>query len=229
MLPAHAQQGGAYFADYFRIYSRPRLSSFSVEYGAGSAYYTGDLVRPFNVSAQNYLLNLSFNAGMRYQITDFVSVRGSLNYFRLQATSDRDNDPDFAGRSFKSNNLEASVEVVHDILPKSYTENFVSRFNGYIFAGVGGMRYAPRSTETGQLLPKDPRWSYSNSTVVFPVGFGINFHLFEDSWLGLEAGYRFTRTDFLDNIGYPPFGGPFDGYYIYGFRASIQLYKGYAL
>lgn len=233
LAPAMAiAQGGGMFSTYTHLYRRPRLSPFSVEFGAGSAYYAGDLVKPFNISAQNNLLNLSFALGIRYQVTDFISLRGTLTYFRLKATSDR-TGTDWEGKSFQSNNLEGALELVHDILPKRWTEEYRTPVNAYVFGGVGLLRFQPRSTETGEKFTKtffDKPATYNHTTLCFPVGFGINYHFFEDSWIGFEAGYRFTNTDWLDNASFPGYSNlTNDGYYIYGFRASLQLYKGYAV
>jgi len=215
------------YANYGRLYNRPRLSNLSVEFGAGSAYYTGDLVKAASVGQQNNLLNLSFAVGARYQITEFISTRATLTYFRLQAEADRES---WAGKSFKSNNVEVALEVIHEILPKSFTEEFRSPVNGYVFAGVGGLRFNPRFTETGKTQPPYANESYSKVAVCYPVGFGVNVHFFEDSWVGFEAGYRFTGTDFLDNASYTNYASPKnDGYYIFGFRASLQLYRGFAM
>ena len=238
LLAPLASQAQGFFSTYGKIYQRPRQSPLSVEFGAGSAYYAGDMVKAFSVSSQNNLLNLSFALGIRYQITDFISVRGTFTYFRLKATNDRLDssgrpvwrNPDGSPKGFQSNNIEGAIELVHDILPKTWTETYRSPVNGYLFGGIGFLSFNPRSTQDGQTLQPQNKTAYSRSALVIPVGFGINYHFFEDSWIGIEAGYRFTNTDYLDDSHVDVFANPVnDGYYIYGIRASLQLYKGFAV
>jgi hypothetical protein len=167
-----------YSENYLHTYRRPFLSNFSVEFGGGGAYYTGDLVNAYSVSRQNHLLNFSFSMGVKCQVTEILSLRTNITYFRLQAEAER---MVWFGHSFKSNNLEGDLELVHDILPKPWTEGYLSRINGYVFLGIGAFHFNPRNIQTGKELDPDKGLNYSKIAISYPVGLGINYHFFENT------------------------------------------------
>ncbi len=83
----------------------------------------------------------------------------------------------------------------------------------YLFAGFGGFYHDPKAfyanqwvklkplrTE-GQGLPNGPE-EYSNFVACIPVGFGLRKGLGSTGqwFLGLEFSYRFTFTDYLDDV-----------------------------
>jgi hypothetical protein len=209
---------------YSKLYKRPWLTPVTIEYQMGGAYYTGDLTGSLSIGAQNYLLNPAFSLAVSYRLTDYISIRAQGSYFRLRATA---NQPAWDSAAFRSNNLEGTVMIVHDLYSKRTTEAFETRLNPYLGVGIGMLRFEPRDPVTKERLrPLREKYgypTYGNTTLVIPICFGVQYTLFEDTWVGLEATYHFTTTDYLDNAA--PFSGSAkDGYYLFGVRAGVQLY-----
>jgi hypothetical protein len=117
---------------------------------------------------------------------------------------------------------------VHDFISKRATEAFERRLNPYIGVGLGLVRFEPRDPATGESLRNGREAlglkTYGNKALVIPICFGVQYTLFEDTWVGVEATYHFTTTDYLDNSA-PQIGSAKDGYYLFGVRAGIQLYQ----
>jgi hypothetical protein len=236
ILPYGATQAqSGFFVDYRRLYSRPRLSPFSLEFTGGISYYVGDIAAPGAISARGGLGNFAFGTSLAYRFTEYVSLRAGLTQFRLKGKADR---PAWTGREFKSNNQELQLVIVHDLIPKENFETYQTKFNFYAFGGVALLRYIPRSIVTGEKL--EPLGnnkfrenngtftplSYGSFALALPVGIGFQYHFYEDMWIAIEAGYRYTTTDFLDDASYQRyFNLKNDGYYMLGFRMGIQLYS----
>jgi len=83
--------------------------------------------------------------------------------------------------------------------------------DGYMFTGVGAFYHQPKalyanqwvklkplSTE-GQGLPGGPK-PYSNVVMCIPVGFGFRKSIDQQWSIGIEFAYRFTFTDYLDDV-----------------------------
>ena len=123
-------------------------------------------------------------------------------------------------------------------------------FGFYVFGGIGGVYFDPSGydrfiDENGRLIGSGVKYklrplqtegkSYNNIAICFPAGFGIKKAFNSQGGIKLEAGYRFTNTDYLDDVS--------DVYYDWenngGSEAQITMsgtrtgqlwtYEGYAL
>ena len=208
---------------YWKPYATPRFSNLSVEPMLGGSYYLGDISTMFAIGAQWYTLSPSFSLSASYRFTDFVSVRANLSQFRLGVIA----SGAWSGRDFVSGNQEFSVQAIHDFVPRRELEHLHKRWGGYFFLGAGAVRYAPTNTlplASLDSLGRNPIRG-GQVTLCLPVGAAVTYQLLEEINIGFELGYRFTFSDFMDDAsvgGSFPFGT--DGYYIYGFRASMMLY-----
>lgn len=114
--------------------------------------------------------------------------------------------------SFESDITELSFIVEFNFLP------FVKgrdpyRFTPNVFLGVGGFYFNPTTTldgETfelnemrteGQGIGNNDDGAYSLFQVAIPMGLGLKYDLAPRWNLGLQAGYRYTFTDYLDDVG----------------------------
>ena len=88
-------------------------------------------------------------------------------------------------------------------------------FGFYVFGGIGGVYFDPygydrfidengRSKGSGvkyKLRPLQTEGkSYDNIAICVPAGFGIKKAFNSQGGIKLEAGYRFTNTDYLDDV-----------------------------
>ena len=88
-------------------------------------------------------------------------------------------------------------------------------FGFYVFGGIGGVYYDPSGydrfiDENGRLVGSGVKYklrplqtegkSYNNIAICVPAGFGIKKAFNSQGGIKLEAGYRFTNTDYLDDV-----------------------------
>ncbi len=82
----------------------------------------------------------------------------------------------------------------------------------YIFAGVSAIYFNPQAYTRGKWHSLHPLHTegqglpgfakhYSRFNVAFPVGIGVKFKISPYRSLGFEAGWRFTLTDYIDDVG----------------------------
>lgn len=83
----------------------------------------------------------------------------------------------------------------------------------YIFAGVGATYYNPSADgrklkplgTSGQNLPGSALSPYSLWTACFPLGFGARHSLNGSTGVKIELGYRFTLSDWIDDVAAVPY------------------------
>ena len=90
-----------------------------------------------------------------------------------------------------------------------------SGFGFYVFGGIGGVYFDPSGynrfiDENGKLAGDGVKYklrplqtegsSYSKVAICIPTGFGIKKAFNSLGGIKLEAGYRFTNTDYLDDV-----------------------------
>ncbi len=177
----------------------------------GGSNYLGDLSEN---SSRVILSETGFSGGLfgRYNLNDFVAVRLGLQYASVRGFDANASDPAIRQRnlSFRSSIYEISLTGEFNLL--GYQPYALSRtFSPYLFAGVAGFRFNPRTefagatvalqplgTE-GQGLPGRPA-PYQLVQFAVPFGIGLKYAL-NDSWnIGLEIGARKTFTDYLDDV-----------------------------
>ena len=78
------------------------------------------------------------------------------------------------------------------------------KFVPYLFAGVGYLNFEPQSGDTGYdgPLPNNLKAAvYDKGVLVFPVGIGFEFYIAEGFVVNAKASYRFSTSDYLDDLG----------------------------
>lgn len=177
--------------------------------GIGVAGYQGELAAE---SADGYAQLMRHAAGFfgRYYINDQISLRAGVQFFRLSGDDAISNRA--RNLSFRSDNTEIGINIEINI-PGFQPYALLKPFSPYLFAGIANVNFNPKAfynddwialqplgTEgqhTGIFPDKEP---YKTSTLAIPVGAGLKYAL-NDKWnLGIQAGLRFTRTDYLDDV-----------------------------
>ena len=113
--------------------------------------------------------------------------------------------------SFVSNIFELSAILEIHFLKLNGRSNFI--FSPYMFGGIGGFYFNPRTKYQGSwvyLQPlgtegqglseypeKDP---YSLTNLALPIGGGITYEVNDRISVGLELGWRITFTDYIDDL-----------------------------
>lgn len=169
----------------------------------GSAHYKGDLADPETLQKTRFNLQL----GLEYPFLRRFSVRGELTYFRLSYDDAISNDQERKDRnlSFFSNNLELSTVGIVNLIPNGARFYQRSILNLYAFGGVGLLYFNPKTIrDNGEKVALQPIQtegvSYSRFQPTLIGGAGVKYMVNPFINLCLEAGYRITFTDYLDDV-----------------------------
>lgn len=183
------------------------------EYGlsVGSSQYFGDL----NPNPRFNTPNIAFGAFFRKQFGGYVALRVSANYAFLAYSDKYNTDNEFLYRrnlSFNTNIFEATVQGDFNFF-KFVPGSWDYRFTPYITFGIGAFNYNPYTYYQGQKVYLRPlgtegqgsaaypnRKEYSTMAACFPFGVGIKYSLNRRMNIGAEVVYRFTTTDYIDDV-----------------------------
>ncbi len=172
--------------------------SLKITAGIGGASYQGELgnvgqaIRPM------------FGGGILYKIAPHLSFKGEMNFFRL-AGSDANGGNRARNLSFESRNLEAYAGVMYELFDVDmYSRGQGLIVNPYAFAGLGFVTVNPTAELNGRDYNlrrfRTEDVAYPGASLMAPVGAGVRFELTQRVGLALEAGYRFTFSDYLDDV-----------------------------
>lgn len=197
--------------------------------GAGGSSFLGELGgqdspgKPFVYDLEPTQARYSLSLGARYFVREYHALRGALSYARLRGADATTSYPNrrYRNLNFKSPIVELSGSYEFYILQPKYlhfaggrtTKVFRgNRFGLYTSVGAGLFFFNPKgqyqgewyslkplSTE-GQGLPGGPS-PYKRVSVAFPLGGGITYLLNHNYKIGLDFGYRWTLTDYIDDAG----------------------------
>lgn len=171
--------------------------------GTGVTSYYGDLNAP-----NDYLDGtLNLTGSLIYMINSQVGIEAELFWYRIKgddATNGYDGGTNFRNLSFVSNNQEISVNGSYYILPNGTRYYQRQPINPYVFAGIGITYFKPKADLDGVTYSlrqyQTEGVAYGPFTVVIPMGVGARVMLGPYFNFVLEAGYRKTFTDYLDDV-----------------------------
>ncbi len=200
-----------------------------IGFGIGAAHYFGDL----NTRAKINRPKSAVTAFFRKNLNNYVAMRVAASFAQL-GYSDIYNTHNTVmtqrNLSFNTSVWELAVQGDFNFfkfLPgepgMSYTPYLtfgIGAFNYDPYAYLNGEKYILRPLGTeGQGSPTYPdRLQYSSMAFSFPIGAGFKYAINERMNVGFEILYRFTNTDYLDDVSktyvdpsvFPPLpdGGP---------------------
>jgi len=176
----------------------------------GGAHYFGDL----NPRARFNRPKPDIGLFVRKQINNYVAVRISGHYASL-GYSDIYNSSEFERRrnlSFNSNIFELAVQGDFNFF-KFIPADPYHRFTPYLTLGVGVFSYNPYAYYRGKKVflrdlgtegqgnPAYPdRKPYGSMALCLPFGMGAKYAINPRMNVGVEVAYRFTNTDYLDDV-----------------------------
>lgn len=175
--------------------------------GIGFSTYYGDLCEGMECMK----LRPQFGIGALYRLPYFyerINIKTELNYFRLFAKDYHE----VRNLSFRSNNIELYTSAMISLFP--YEKHFRRRstFDPYLFLGVGLVYYAPQAELNGTWYNLRPLQTegkkYTPVSPMIPYGVGVRMNLSVNWNVLAEAGYRWTFTDYLDDVSGPGYQDP---------------------
>lgn len=175
---------------------------------AGAAHYFGDLNNHYRINRPKF----DFGVFFRKQFSNYVSARLSGHFAQL-GYSDRYNTNEFEHRrnlSFNTNIFEIALHGDFNFfrfIPTDYNYAFtpyasigIGIFNYDPYAMLDGEKYYLRPLHTeGQTFYQN-RKTYGTMALCFPISFGLKYAVTDKMNVSFEVGYRFTSTDYLDDV-----------------------------
>ena len=181
--------------------------------GIGTTNVFGDMgggsgeagtIRDFDIEGTG----VNIFVGMRYKLGELLYVKTNFIY-SFSVTSD--NFTDNEARSNRGAHsyvsfIEPSVQLEYSLVKERYSRRYsysnirgfkLAHINTYLFIGVGGLLYFPSiESDNNTDIGEDPGIFAAS----FPMGFGFKYSINRQYSIGMELGYRFTTTDYLDGL-----------------------------
>lgn len=175
---------------------------------AGAASYFGDL----NTNGDITHSKLALGGFFRKQFGDYVAVRLGGQYARVGYSDiySKNAYQHTRNLSFNSDIWELTLQGDFNFFRFNPVDPD-ERFTPYLTFGVGAFHYDPYAYLNGQKYYLRPlhtegegvvsgKKEYSTMAICLPIGFGFKYALNEDVNIGFEVLYRFTTTDYLDDV-----------------------------
>ena len=178
--------------------------------GIGAAHYFGDLNTRARLNRPKPAAGIFF----RKNFGNYVAMRVSGNFAQLGYSDVYNTHNEYMRRrnlSFNTNIWELGLQGdfnFYRFMPGEpefrftpYVTFGVSILNYDPYAYLNGQKYflRPLGTE-GQAIDSLHRKPYSSMAVGFPFGVGFKYSINDRINLGFEVVYRFTNTDYIDDV-----------------------------
>ncbi|WP_192348497.1 DUF6089 family protein [Algoriphagus sp. Y33] len=178
--------------------------SFSAS--AGATQYFGEL---YSFWKYNEGVQPDWNANIAAHYTFGTHLRARLDFSYIKMSGqDPPSDPRAhrvaRNLHFRAKNWEATAMAEYYWFPVKVPNIHRNLWNPYIFAGIGMSTNNPETQLDGKWVDLRPLQlennPYERNIVVFPMGLGLKYKLNVYMDLTLEGNYRFTMTDYMDDI-----------------------------
>jgi len=179
--------------------------------GLGAGHYFGDL----NTRAALNRPKVAASVFFRKNFSNYIAARVGVSYARLGYSDIYNEDNEYMYRrnlSFNSNVWELSLQGDFNFFRFMPGEPQYS-FTPYITLGIGVFSYDPFAYLNGEKIFLRPlgtegqgsnlypeRKQYSSMAVSIPFGVGLKYAVNERINVGFEILYRFSNTDYLDDV-----------------------------
>ncbi|GAO42845.1 hypothetical protein FPE01S_01_18630 [Flavihumibacter petaseus NBRC 106054] len=187
------------------------VHSGEIGLSVGAAHYFGDL----NPSAHINRPKLAVAAFFRKQFGNYIAVRVQGQFAQVGYADKYYSDNDFQyhrNLSFNSSIWELGLmgdfnffkfvpgTADHRFTP--YVTLGVSAFSYDPYAYLNGTKYflRPLGTEGQGTAAYPDRKPYGSMAFAIPLGVGVKYNVNEKINVGFEVLYRFTNTDYLDDV-----------------------------
>ncbi|MGK0137889.1 MAG: OOP family OmpA-OmpF porin [Algoriphagus sp.] len=189
----------------------------------GITQYFGDVHTSMPYASGNRIVSGLF---ARKHVGEFFAIRPQVLVGGLAGDdfSHPDGYWDYRGLKFKTPLVEASLlGEIYPFKERKITCEGITRrtLSPYLFGGIG-LTYTNPTVEVqpGTTFPPLPRDITADAaglqkwTAVIPFGLGVKWNLAERFALGLEGGYRYSFSDYLDGISIAANDQRNDGYFL---------------
>jgi len=173
--------------------------------GLGTTNYYGDL----NNTDQVLKFNPNIAVNVEYPVSSRVNIRLEVMHYQIEGDDQELEGGDLGGRrernlSFRSNNFEINTVGVFSLFSDNIKYYQRSKFNPYAVLGIGVTTVNPKALYEGEwhklrgLMTEGE--DYAGAALVIPFGAGVKFKVTNEFNMALEAVYRVTFTDYMDDV-----------------------------
>ena len=210
----------------------------SVTLGAGSSHYYGDLAGYRRAIRSTYIMpRWNVGLGYTRQFTPHFAARAMFTWARIAGddyTFNKNNVEKYVVQyarnlHFRNDLKEFALTGIYNFVEDGRNSNTRAKFTPYLFGGLALVAHSPeaRTPATPDNEPYEARrWvklqplrtegqgqpgrekPYSLVTVAVPVGIGARYMINELFNVGVEIGYRYTFSDYLDDVSGNGYGDP---------------------
>ncbi len=187
----------------------------NVEFGVfgGVSNYMGD-VSEHKLRSSQYHPAAAFIG--RYNLSQKVSVKGFVGYGRVSGADSLASDAKnkIRNTNFFSDIYEFSAHIEYNLIKYGTGGRGSRPFVPYLFGGIGIFHYNPKTEFGGEVYELQPLGTegqgttqyndlkkYDLTTITIPFGIGVKKRVTRNFVVGVEAGFRFTATNYLDDVG----------------------------
>jgi hypothetical protein len=178
--------------------------------GFGAAHYFGDL-NPYEKLNRP---KIAMGAFYQYYFNNYISARVMGNFALLGYSDAYSSNPVYRERnlSFNTNIWELTVSgnfhffnympgvAGHNFTPYVSLGAGIFNYNPYAYLNGQKVYLRPLGTEGQNSIGKYEGKKYGPFAIAIPLSLGVKYALNEKWALFAEAGYRFTTTDYLDDV-----------------------------
>ena len=175
------------------------INSIQFTAGTGTGTYYGDLCD----NTDCMVFRPQTSVGIIYRNSERLLFRSEFNYIMLYG-EDKGGLNNTRNLHFRSHNYEITASAIYDLIPYERKFRYRSPITPYAFGGLGVTSFNPQAKINNEWLYLRPLEtegvSYSSITPVISYGFGLRYKLTPEINISAEAGYRWTFTDYLDDV-----------------------------
>ena len=231
---AEAQRRDYNNISYFSIYYSPYVGDFYYTGGISfGTLYDGDLGGFMDSKIEQPIFKPSWNIGVGYQITHWVSARFDIHRYKFEAREDYVTLTNDEGAQrylgfTSSGRWDISINLIHDLTAKGTIDLGQKKYSPYLITGIGltqqgGTLEGLSGVDSARFPEATREESVAGWGVNVPLGVGFKYYIKHNMHLAFEARGAFSLSDKLDHVG-PERGNPSykDFYMIYGLKFTWQ-------
>jgi len=193
-------------------YAQKEAVTYDGEFGLtlGAAHYFGDL----NTRASLNRPKPAFGAFFRKQFGNYVALRAAVHYARVGYSDIYSNNEYQKRRNLSFNSDIWEFGLMGDFNFFKFVPGEPGyQFTPYVTLGAGVFSYDPYAflnstkyflrplgTEGQGSTTYPDRKPYKSLAMCFPIGMGIKYNINRNLNFSLEVTYRYTSTDYLDDV-----------------------------
>lgn len=179
------------------------IGELSYHFGLGASHYFGDVSYDFTKYSRVLYTRPYMQFGISYRFHERFSTRLQTAIFQLRGGDQPETPNAGRGINFTSENTELTLLGFFDFIPQN--KNTRIKYSPYLMVGFGFNYFRVRTQDRlGNWYPvrslELEGVAYRPISPVFPIGGGVRYRIRKEIYVGIEASYRFTLTDYLDGV-----------------------------